>query len=245
MPRIVLYTDREIFGAGLRHALPLTHCLEIVHLRQVLPLLDKGSLSELSSDDEPDVLLLDAPPEQSGDMLRMARSHRPGMPVIVWERVSSTEPALSALGLGAQGVILDSTSSADVLVCIETVLSGKIWVPPSIAQAVVASRSCHLTRREGQLVHLVSHGLSNKEIATSLGISVGTVKVYFSRLFDKLEVSDRYELAMLGLRQAGTIGPGSIGAGNHSMVNYRPGAFPQTVFLPRLHDRPGERAVRV
>jgi DNA-binding NarL/FixJ family response regulator len=227
MPRIILSTDREIFGAGLRQALPATYRFEIVHLGGPGGLLIEGLTGE-----DPDALILDAPPEQSGDLVRRLRAHRPDLPVIVWERVSSTEPALSALGLGAQGVILDCTSSADVLVCIETVLSGEIWVPASIAQAVVASRSCHLTKREGQLVNLVSRGLSNKEIATNLGISVGTVKVYFSRLFDKLEVSDRYELAMLGLRQAGT-----IGAGNSSMVTTKPTAFPQTVFLPRLHER--------
>ena len=233
MPRIVLYTDREIFGAGLRLALPPAYRFEMVRMGSLGVSLPEALAGPDGYDRDPDIFILDAPPELSGDLVRRLRAHRPHLPVIVWERVSSTEPALSALGLGAQGVILDCTSSVDVLVCIETVLNGEIWVPPSIAQAVVASRSCHLTKREGQLVNLVSRGLSNKEIATNLGISVGTVKVYFSRLFDKLEVSDRYELAMLGLRQAGT-----IGAGNASMVTTRPAAFPQTVFLPRMHERP-------
>jgi hypothetical protein len=49
----------------------------------------------------------------------------------------------------------------------------------------------------------VVQGLRNKEIAYALNISEGTVKVYFSKLFQKLGVSDRYELAMLGLRHCG------------------------------------------
>ena len=48
-----------------------------------------------------------------------------------------------------------------------------------------------LTRREGQLVSLLSQGLKNKEIATALTISEGTVKVYLSRLFQKLGVKDQ------------------------------------------------------
>jgi DNA-binding CsgD family transcriptional regulator len=57
-----------------------------------------------------------------------------------------------------------------------------------------------LTRREGQLISLLSQGLKNKEIATALNISEGTVKVYLSRLFQKVGVKDRFELALFGLK---------------------------------------------
>jgi DNA-binding CsgD family transcriptional regulator len=57
-----------------------------------------------------------------------------------------------------------------------------------------------LTQREGQLVTLLSQGLKNKEIATTLMISEGTVKVYLSRLFQKVGVKDRFELALFGLK---------------------------------------------
>jgi DNA-binding CsgD family transcriptional regulator len=57
-----------------------------------------------------------------------------------------------------------------------------------------------LTKRESQLVSLLSQGLKNKEIATTLTISEGTVKVYLSRLFQKVGVKDRFELALYGLR---------------------------------------------
>jgi DNA-binding CsgD family transcriptional regulator len=57
-----------------------------------------------------------------------------------------------------------------------------------------------LTKRESQLVALLSQGLKNKEIASTLQISEGTVKVYLSRLFQKVGVKDRFELALYGLR---------------------------------------------
>ena len=64
----------------------------------------------------------------------------------------------------------------------------------------MSARRYSLTRREGQLVSLLSQGLKNKEIATALTISEGTVKVYLSRLFQKLGVKDRFELALYGLK---------------------------------------------
>ena len=56
-----------------------------------------------------------------------------------------------------------------------------------------------LSRREGQLITLLSQGLKNKEIAFTLKITEGTVKVYLSHLFQKVGVKDRFELAVFGL----------------------------------------------
>ncbi len=62
-----------------------------------------------------------------------------------------------------------------------------------------------LSRREGQLVTLLSHGLKNKEIAQCLGISEGTVRVYLSKLYLKIGVNDRFELALFGLRNTASV----------------------------------------
>jgi DNA-binding CsgD family transcriptional regulator len=57
-----------------------------------------------------------------------------------------------------------------------------------------------LTKREIELVQLVSQGLTNKEICTILLLTEGSVKVYFSKLFKKARVKDRLELCLYGLR---------------------------------------------
>ena len=64
----------------------------------------------------------------------------------------------------------------------------------------MTARSYSLTPRQGQLVALLTQGLKNKEIASKLNISEGTVKVYMSRMFQKLGVKDRFELALYGLK---------------------------------------------
>src|SRR5208283_3565117 len=70
----------------------------------------------------------------------------------------------------------------------------------TLTASFLSAKMIALTKREGQLVTLLSQGLKNKEIATALSISEGTVKVYMSRLFQKLGVKDRFELALYGLK---------------------------------------------
>jgi DNA-binding NarL/FixJ family response regulator len=150
----------------------------------------------------PSVIIVDL---QNGvfESIRTLSDTLPGVPIVVWQRSSATEPSLNALDWGAAGVLHDSSAPAEVLACLKSVREGSGWVPLCVAQAASRSRRCHLSRREGQLLRLVVQGLRNKEIAYALNISEGTVKVYFSKLFQKLGVSDRYELAMLGLRHCG------------------------------------------
>jgi DNA-binding NarL/FixJ family response regulator len=225
MERVRLYTDREMMALGLSQA--LMHCYE----------LEIAGLDSLAAPMLPaDVLILDAPAEGAGVIVRM-RSVAPNVPIVVWQRGSASEPALNALGAGAHAVLLDSSSRAELHECLEAVLKGNIWVPPSIAQAVVASRRCNLTRREGQLLNLVSQGMSNKELAFALSITVGTVKVYLSRLFDKLEVSDRYELALLGLRQGGAVNAGPAHAQHRSVPLEADAPGIKSVFVPRFHEK--------
>jgi DNA-binding NarL/FixJ family response regulator len=128
----------------------------------------------------------------------------PNVPIVVWQRSRANEPLLNALDWGAAGVLHDNSPPADVLACLRSVTRGTPWVPDSVARAASNSRRCNLTRREEQLLRLVLQGLRNKEIAYSLRISEGTVKTYFSKLFVKLGVSDRYELALLALRHYGS-----------------------------------------
>jgi two-component system nitrate/nitrite response regulator NarP len=158
-------------------------------------------------------------------MVRRLRSENLAAPLAIWERVEATEHALHALLLGVQGVLLDTSTPSDVLMCMETILSGGVWVPPAVAKAAIVSRQCHLTKREGELMSLVACGLSNKEMAFRLGIGVGTVKVYLSRLFRKLGVADRYELALLSLRH----GAGSDGTAASGLQP----PCPRSVFVPR------------
>jgi two-component system nitrate/nitrite response regulator NarL len=216
MSQVTIYSDRAVLALGLTQILSANHSVEIVGVHCFspadTPLRASGWL--------PGVSILDGAPGATR-LIPLIRESDPGAPIVIWEHSDAIEPALNALAMGVQGVLLDTSPPADVIACLETVMRGGSWLPAAIAQAAVMSRQCKLSRREGQLVALIATGLSNKEIAWRLGISVGTVKVYLCRLFEKLGVSDRYELALLALRQTAWEGP---------VASAEP---PRSVFVPR------------
>lgn len=189
---IRVYTDREL----LAWALP---GIAAQQFRYDLIRTDIGQEPSHKGDEVPAALIVDC---RAGvfELIRKLSVTYWRVPIVVWQRTRANEPSLNALDWGAAGVLHDNSSSTDVLACLESVTKGCAWIPDSVAQAASRSRRCHLSRREGQLLSLVVQGLRNKEIAHALRITEGTVKVYFSRLFQKLGVSDRYELALLGLR---------------------------------------------
>ncbi len=84
--------------------------------------------------------------------------------------------------------------------CLEKVAAGKVRFERDLMTALMEARPVRISPRERQLVDLATRGLSNKQMASELSISEGTVKVYFSKLFRKAGVSDRFELVLLGLR---------------------------------------------
>ena len=119
---------------------------------------------------------------------------------MLWVNSISTELAFQAMGLGVRG-ILRKTLPTDLQVkCLQKVQAGELWFEKALTDSFLCARRVALTQREGQLVSLLSQGLKNKEIATTLMISEGTVKVYLSRLFQKVGVKDRFELALFGLK---------------------------------------------
>jgi len=98
------------------------------------------------------------------------------------------------------GILRKQLSGELIIRCLTKVAAGELWFERELMSSMLGARPVRLSPREQQLVALVSQGLSNKQIASALVISEGTVKVYFSRLFRKVGVSDRFELALFGLQ---------------------------------------------
>src|SRR5436309_12393653 len=131
--------------------------------------------------------------------------------IVLWVHTISTELAFQAMGLGVRG-ILRKTLPTDLLVkCLEKVQEGELWFEKALTDSFLSAKRIARTQREGRLVSLLSQGLKNKEIATALTISEGTVKVYLSRLFQKLGVKNRFELALYGLKN---LAPGTVSLDN-------------------------------
>jgi DNA-binding NarL/FixJ family response regulator len=201
MSNVLLCANEPILAEGLRRILENVPELDLVGC---CPRLE--DLKEQIELLQPDILLVDLTADVTFSVLSGLREAVTTSKIVLWVHAISTELALQSMSLGVRG-ILRRTLPVDTLIrCLMRVNEGELWFEKALTDSIMTARSYSLTRREGQLVALLSQGLKNKEIATALSISEGTVKVYMSRLFQKLGVKDRFELALYGLRN---LAPGS------------------------------------
>jgi two-component system nitrate/nitrite response regulator NarP len=228
MTRILLYSDEPILAKGLEAILRQVEGFDL------LPTCNNiaGLLAQAATD-APDILLLDLTPDITFGVISDIKRTMRSTSVVLWVNAISTELAFQAMGLGVRG-ILRKTLPTDLQVkCLEKVLAGELWFEKSLTDSFLCARRVALTQREGQLVSLLSQGLKNKEIASTLLISEGTVKVYLSRLFQKVGVKDRFELALFGLK--------NLSMGHGPLPDKRPGATPMPGLRSLVLERQPER----
>jgi len=197
--RILLYSDEPILARGLESVLRQVEDFELLPTcTSVAGVVDQVSHGG------PDLVLMDLTHEITFAVLSELKHSMLTTKIVLWVNTISTELAFQAMGLGVRG-ILRKTLPTDLQVkCLQKVQGGELWFEKALTDSFLCARRVALTQREGQLVSLLSQGLKNKEIATTLMISEGTVKVYLSRLFQKVGVKDRFELALFGLKNLTT-----------------------------------------
>jgi two-component system nitrate/nitrite response regulator NarL len=127
---------------------------------------------------------------------------------VVWGVSINEAEALRLMQNGAHGVIRKTAEPAKLLACLKTVADGSTWMEDSIlgeADRPFRGARSNLTPREQQVVELVEQGMKNKEIATTMGIRPGTVKIHLKHIFEKTGIRGRYGLALSGLREKGLL----------------------------------------
>ena len=155
----------------------------------------------------PDVLLSDSAAVALSDLRLVSevRSAIPGLKVVMIGMDADREIFLRAVRDGIVGFVLKDASAMEVATAVRSVANEEAVCPPSLCRALferVARQSTHppsfairhnlgLTRREQQLVQLISRGLTNKEIASQLNLSEQTVKNHIHRMLRKLGATDR------------------------------------------------------
>jgi len=119
------------------------------------------------------------------------------------------ECCLVAFRSSARGCIAKSAPPERLVDAVRTVAAGGLWAGPGLTAHFIASvrrglsaptGAVPLTAREVEIVGLVAEGLSNRQIASQLGISEQTVKNHLSRILDKLGLDSRVELALYAVR---------------------------------------------
>jgi DNA-binding NarL/FixJ family response regulator len=168
---------------------------------------------ELAQRLRPDVVLMDVRmPGMSGLEATRVLHSRPDPPrVIVLTTFDADDYVLGAIAAGADGFLLKDTPPAEIVAAIRKVAEGEAMLSPSVTRTLIQRvredgtrdrtsaaerRLSRLTEREREVALCVGRGLSNAEIAGELYLSVPTVKAHVSRLFDKLDTTNRVQIAI-------------------------------------------------
>jgi two-component system response regulator DesR len=230
MTRILLYSDEPILAKGLESVLRQVEGFELLPTCITL-----AGLMEQIGQGSPDLVLMDLTPEITFAVLSEMKHAMANSKIVLWVNTISTELAFQAMGLGVRGILRKTLPTELQVKCLQKVQAGELWFEKALTDSFLCARRVALTQREGQLVSLLSQGLKNKEIATTLMISEGTVKVYLSRLFQKVGVKDRFELALFGLKNL-TTGQLPVGEKGH-----RAGATAMPGLRSLVLERPTEQ----
>lgn len=172
----------------------------------------------------PQVMLLDlVMPNMAGlEALRELKDSVPQMKTILLTMAIDKKQVLQALQLGAKGIVLKESARESLPAAIRTVLEGKYWVNKQALENVqtvilelmrtVEQRTCKrdlLSGKEQQIVTCIVEGCTNKEIAKMMQTSEQVVKNHLGKIFDKLGVFNRLELALYALDNQLAQRPGS------------------------------------
>jgi DNA-binding NarL/FixJ family response regulator len=156
---------------------------------------------------KPEVALIDIRmPRLSGvEVARRVSRSTPETAVILYSGYGDKALLIEALDAGARGFVLKEAPLIDLHRAIETVAGGGTYVDPvlagALASAEVAAKLPSLTRRERDVLRLLSDGRSNEEIGKELFISPETVRTHLRKAMDKLEADTRTEAVAKALRQ--------------------------------------------
>ena len=199
MTRLLLFTDEPVLARGLESVFSSNSDFELVSACD-----NRRELLEGLQSEKPHLLLTDLSSDLGFDGLVEVQRRFPDLKIVLWVRTIAAGLAYQAIEHGVRGILRKTLPAETLFKCLQMVSEGGLWFEETLKSSFSNARAVSLTRREGQLVSLLSHGLKNKEIAATLFITEGTVKVYLSRLFQKLGVKDRFELALFGLKNMPT-----------------------------------------
>jgi DNA-binding NarL/FixJ family response regulator len=152
----------------------------------------------------PDVTLMDLRlPGMSGlDAIRAIRREDPAARCVVLTTYEGDEDIHQALAAGAAGYIIKAMSHDTLVDALRKVHAGSRFLPTPVSQSLAArTPNSDLSPREREVLSLMVHGQSNKEIAATLGITEATVKCHVSVILERLGVTDRTQAVIAAVKR--------------------------------------------
>lgn len=216
---VLVSTDEPLVEVGVKAFLGPDPEINLLDVCRSHP-----ALLQAASRFQADVVVCGLSREMELTGIRELQSIAPSAHIVLWARELSTELAHQAVELGVRGFLSTTASPEHFRECLQIAARGELWMESSLTMNLLNNRPVSLSKRQSELVGLLTQGLKNKEIATALGISEGTVKAYLTTLYEKVGARDRFELALFGLKNLGGRRENSRGGGAiRSLVALRGG----------------------
>lgn len=162
------------------------------------------------TDLRPDVVLLDiSMPDKNGiDTLRLLRHIKPDLPVLMLSAYGEDQYAVNLLRAGAAGYLNKEAASTQLVGAIRTVVQGRKYVSPSLAQILADGVSgdgekplhAELSQREFQIFCKLASGAAVSKIADELNLSVKTVSTYRTRILEKMAMKSNADLTYYAIK---------------------------------------------
>jgi two-component system nitrate/nitrite response regulator NarL len=202
--RVILADTQVIFRAGLRKIFALEDDIRVVGQAETLP-QTQSAVTKFSAD----VLIFESslapnPVEAVTELLRQA----PELKIVVVTPASDEQLTLDLFRRGAHGILSREVEPEVLVDCLRKVAAGEPWLDTQAVHWVMDAFRGHnlrpsgarpkvqLTPKETLIVSCVTQGMKNKEIAVRVGTTEQVVKNYLRKVYDKLGVADRLELAL-------------------------------------------------
>jgi two-component system NarL family response regulator len=212
--RILLVEDDELFRLGLVTRLQQENNIEIVAEAN-----DGETAVEFANQYLPDVVLLDIGLPGIGgiEACRQIKQQHPDLPILVLTSHSQTALIERLIEIGVSGYCLNGIEAEHLVLALRSVAAGASWWDKLGTKEIYTEFSQKkiidtdntpdntqlienpLTQREQEILALIAQGKTNAEIAQTLGIATGTVRVHVHAILQKLDVRDRTQAAILAI----------------------------------------------
>ena len=205
--RILICDDHAVVRRGLRSLVGVKPEMELIG-----EAVDGEEAVAMAKKLKPDVIIMDLimPRKDGVTAIAEIKKKNHDARILVLTSFSDDKNVFSAIKAGASGYLLKDSSPEDLLQAIDDVYQGKSSLHPVIAQKVI--HEMHqpsdlpptddpLSEREVEVLRNVAQGMSNQEIAQTLKIKEGTVRIHVGNILNKLQLANRTQATLYALRE--------------------------------------------